>query len=223
MHGAVREALQRRCFPSSPRLASLALCTLVLTGCATAPGPVPSPGAASIPATATAWPLRRTQLQQRGAFALHGRVAVAVADDGFSATLRWTQRADVAQIRLDGPLGVGGLHIDADGSDLRLTTSRGDRLDGAAARGELERRLGFELPVEALRYWVQGVPAPGSEASEQLAPDAMWLAGIEQQGWRIDYLDYVQLQTGALPRKLSMTRGGARLRLVIESWEEGAP
>jgi outer membrane lipoprotein LolB len=223
MHGAVREAQPHRRYPSLPALAPIAACALAIAGCAVAPRTAAPPDATAITSNVDAWSLRRVQLQQRDRFALHGRVAVAVADEGFSATLRWTQRAGTAQIRLEGPLGVGGLHIDAEGSELRLTTNRGERLDGAAARGELERRLGFDLPVEALRYWVQGVPAPGDEAIEHLAADAARLASVEQQGWRIDYLDYVQLSAGPLPRRLSMTRGGARLRLVIESWEDSAP
>jgi outer membrane lipoprotein LolB len=205
----------------------MALSAMALASCSLAPrvAPTPAPGRVDVPvdATADAWPGRRAELQSRTQFALRGRVAVAAAEDGFSAGLRWQQHASGADIRLDGPLGVGGLRIETVASELRLTTSHGERLDGVAARAELERRLGFALPIEALRFWVQGVPAPGSEASETRAPDAPRLIRLEQQGWRIDYADYGQSDSGALPRRVAMTRAGARLRLVIETWERGEP
>ena len=40
----------------------------------------------------------------------------------------------------------------------------GQPLDGEAARAELERRLGAQLPLAELRYWMLGVPAPGASA-----------------------------------------------------------
>ncbi len=44
-----------------------------------------------------------------------------------------------------------------------ITRARWRRVavDVAAARAELERRLGVKLPLAELRYWMLGVPAPG--------------------------------------------------------------
>ncbi|MFO1426220.1 MAG: outer membrane lipoprotein LolB [Steroidobacteraceae bacterium] len=143
----------------------------------------------------------------RGGGGLHGRPALEPA---------WRERPDPPR----WSLGIGGLDIESGpGSTLRLTTGRGERLDGEAARSEVERRLGFALPIEALRYWLQGVPAPGGSAEERRAADAARLAGLEQQGWRVDYGDYVESGQGPLPRRLTAVRSGARVRLVIEAWE----
>jgi outer membrane lipoprotein LolB len=207
----------------TPARALLPALALTMAACSVTPRMPPDLPTTAVLVPAGEWPGRREQLQARSLFALRGRVAVAAGDDGFSAGVSWQQQAGLADIRLDGPLGVGGLHVQAAASDLRLTTSCGERLDGAAARAELERRLGFELPIEALRYWVQGVPAPGGEAVEQVAPDAPRLARLEQAGWRIDYLDYGQFAAGPLPTRLSMTRSAARVRLVIQSWEGNTP
>jgi len=190
---------------------------LLVAACASlpAPSPVASP-------TPLDWPQRRAQLQQRLDFTLKGRLAVAAGEEGFSAGLRWQQRDRDGLIELDGPLGVGGLRLQVRGEALELTTSRGERLDGAAARGELERRLGFTLPLESLRYWVRGVPDPGSAADERLDATAPRLAALAQNGWMVDYVAYIEDPSeGALPRRLSAVREGTRLRLVIEAWSTG--
>jgi outer membrane lipoprotein LolB len=192
-----------------------AFAALGLAACATVPPPKPT-------GTPADWPQRRAQLQRHGDFTLKGRLAVAAGEEGFSAGLRWQQRDAAALIELDGPFGVGGLRLELRGEALALTTSRGERLDGGAARGELERRLGFALPLESLRYWVRGVPDPGSPADERVDAQAARLAGLSQDGWTIDYAAYVDDPAhGVLPRRLSAVREGTRLRLVVETWTPG--
>jgi outer membrane lipoprotein LolB len=206
--------VQRR----APAGLAAGVAVLLLTACASLPEP--SPVTLPVPID---WPQRRAQLQQRADFTLKGRLAVAAGEEGFSAGLRWQQRDADGLIELDGPFGVGGLRLQVRGAALELTTARGERLDGAAARGELERRLGFALPLESLRYWVRGVPDPARAADERLDATAQRLAGLAQGGWTVDYAAYVEDPAGGpLPRRLSAVREGARLRLVIEAWSSGA-
>jgi outer membrane biogenesis lipoprotein LolB len=51
--------------------------------------------------------VRREALQQRDHFDLSGRIAVAAAQEGFNAKLRWQQQGSRSNLALDGPLGVG--------------------------------------------------------------------------------------------------------------------
>jgi outer membrane lipoprotein LolB len=216
-----RRPMTRVIRPARAGLA-VALAALGLAACASLPPPAPTLPQDS--ATAD-WPLRRAQLQRDDSFTLKGRLAVAAGEEGFSAGLRWRQRGGEGLIELDGPFGVGGLRLQLRGEAIELTTSRGERLDGDAARGELERRLGFALPLESLRYWVRGVPDPATGAQERLDPAAPRLAGLAQDGWAVEYPVYLDdPAAGVLPRRLSAVRAGTRLRLVIETWAPwGAP
>lgn len=187
-----------------------------LTGCANLPTSRPE---SSGVLQRLDWPQRRALLQGQAGFALKGRLAVAVSGEGFSAGLRWRQQRGDALIDLDGPFGVGGLRLESRDGALELMTARGERLDGAAARVELERRLGFALPLESLRYWVCGVPDPALAAEERPASDAPRLTGLAQGGWQVEYVAYVDDPVaGSLPRRLSVTREGTRLRLLIDDW-----
>ena len=167
--------------------------------------------------TATAWEVRRPQLQARDQFVLKGRVAVATGSDGFNARLRWTQAGKQTHMSLDGPLGAGGVQVTSDGSAVSIVTSRGDRLDNDAARAELASRLGFDPPIDNLRYWVLGVPEPSHPAQESLDSQQR-LTTLEQDGWQILYTDYMSVGGEWLPSKLTLLRQGVRVRLVVDGW-----
>ena len=168
-------------------------------------------------APATAWEVRRPQLQARDKFELKGRVAVAAAGEGFNARLRWTQEGKQTRMSLDGPLGAGGVQVTSDGSAVSIVTSRGDRLDNDAARAELAKRLGFDPPLDSLRYWIQGVPEPAHPAQETLDSQQR-LAALQQDGWQINYTDYMSVGGEWLPSKLTLQREGVRLRVVVDGW-----
>ena len=169
------------------------------------------------PIQAASWETRRPQLQARDQFELKGRVAVATGSDGFNARLRWTQSGKQTHMSLDGPLGAGGVQVTSDGSAVSIVTSRGDHLENDAARAELKNRLGFDPPIDSLRYWVLGVPEPGHPAQESLDSQQR-LATLEQDGWQILYTDYMSVRGEWLPSKLTLQRQGVRLRLVVDGW-----
>jgi outer membrane lipoprotein LolB len=190
--------------------AALAL-TLLLSACATLPRP--RPASAPLP-----WAQRVAALRAIGQFDLQGRLAVATDTEGFSAGLRWHQQDDHATIDLSAPLGFGAAHIEQSAMDLQLTTSKGQVLDSAAAGDELRATLGFEPPLASLRFWILGASDPRTSALESLDTEQR-LAHLEQDGWQVDYADYVLVQQQWLPRRLSVTRGALRLRVVIDHWQ----
>ncbi len=192
------------------------LAVAVLTSWLTACRTLPSPAAGSAPA-AQPWEVRRAALQSRDKFDLSGRIAVAAAEEGFSARLRWQQKGQRSQLALDGPLGVGGVRITADGDTLNVVNSKGQRLDSDAARNEMQSRLGFDPPITSLRYWVLGVPDPARPADEVLDNEKR-LASLKQDGWQIDYTGYSAVRGQWLPSKMTLKREDVRVRLLVDGW-----
>jgi outer membrane lipoprotein LolB len=181
---------------------------LLLGACATVPRPAAAP---------TPWAQRLPDLQAISHFQLQGRLAASTGTDGFSAGLRWQQQDDRASIDLSAPLGFGAAHIEQTATNLQLTTSKGLTLDSSAASDELRATLGFEPPLSSLRFWILGASDPATSAQESLDTQQR-LARLEQGGWQVDYGEYSQVQQQWLPRRLTVTRGPLRLRVVIDSW-----
>lgn len=187
---------------------ALALCAL-LAACLAVPR---RPEAPALP-----WPERRAALQALEHFVLRGRVAVSTAEEGFNAALHWEQQGGDTRLSFDGPFGAGGLEIEARAGSITLRNSRGETLDGEAARAALERELGFGLPLGSLRYWVLGVPDPARPAEEVLN-EAQQLVRLVQDGWVIDFGRYERVGGLWRPVRLTVRREAARVRLVIDRW-----
>lgn len=186
---------------------------LLVAGCVTRP-----PGAQVGPGADAPWPEQRAALEKLDRYGLNGRVAVAAQGQGFSASLRYNQEQGRANLALDGPLGIGGLRVDIEGDEIAIATSRGQKLDGQAARDELERRLGFQLPLSELRWWLLGVPAPG-EASVNQDGSSGEIRDFTQNGWRVSINTRAPGLGFALPQRLTAEREGARLKLLVENWQ----
>jgi outer membrane lipoprotein LolB len=206
------------------RLLAGAAVLVALSACRTVPpAPIVGPGADA------PWPEQRARLETFDRYTLAGRVAVAANGQGFTASLRYEQRSDGSNLALDGPLGIGGLRVSLEGEDLRIETSRGEKLDGVAARDELERRLGFPLPLAELRWWLLAIPAPGGDATMRTDIASNEITRFVQRGWSVTIDKRMPALGFALPQRLTVERTeaesagtageGARMKLVVERWQ----
>jgi len=166
---------------------------------------------ASVPA---AWAQRMDHLQRSDAWQLEGRAAVAVGAQGWQASLNWRQLGPAAsEVHLAGPFGVGALVL--------TETPDGVSLNGAppsdAVAVQLRERLGFELPLNDLRYWLLGVPDPGA-SFDVSRNDQDRARQLSQSGWTVDYDRYLPVGGDWLPGHLVLSREGVRVRIAIDHW-----
>lgn len=188
--------------------ATLAL-TLLVAGCRSLPAPI---------TPSESWEVRRAALQGLEHFQIKGRVAVAAGQDGFTASMHWVQDGGESRVSLDGPLGVGGVRVTSNGTRLSVINSRAERLDSEAAHAELKTRLGFDAPLASLRYWILGVPDPAGVATEVVDAERR-LTRLEQNGWQIDYTDYVVVKGEWLPGRITLQTADVRVRLIVDHWD----
>ena len=76
--------------------------------------------------------------------------------------------------------------------------------------------LGIDVPVASLGRWVQAAPDAAAEVRNR--DSAGRPALVIDQGWRIEYLAYLSTAADSPPARLDISRGDARIRLVIDSW-----
>ena len=152
-------------------------------------------------------------------YQIEGRVAVAAGTEGFNASMSWRQSGTASSVRLAGPMGAGSLQMQFGQGHLHIE-SRDRKLDDAQAQALMEEQLGFAPPLDALRYWLLGLAAPG-ESHESRSPDGQLLS-LTQQGWLVEYQEYLPQRTAggmvSMPTKMRASREDLRLRVVIDSW-----
>ncbi|HEY2145708.1 MAG TPA: lipoprotein insertase outer membrane protein LolB [Steroidobacteraceae bacterium] len=160
-----------------------------------------------------AWEARASDLQRAVNWQLDGRAAVAFGTQGWQATLDWRQSGAVAEAHLAGPFGVGALVL-KQGPD-------GISLNGAppsdAVMSQLQERLGFELPLQNLRYWLLGVPDPGA-VFDLSRNDQDRAKTLSQAGWQVVYDRYTPVEGDLLPARVVLSRDDVRVRVIIDHW-----
>jgi len=186
------------------RLRVLALLAAgMLSACASVPVMHPS-----------AWPARLQWLQGSGDWDMQGRAAVAIGTRGWQASVDWRQRGAHTVVHLSGPLGIGASILALGPDGLSVNGAPPSRAGVEA----MQRRLGFELPIANLRYWLLGVPDPDAPASVRFNPQDR-LAGLTQAGWTVDFLRYRSHAGDWLPAALSLEAEGVRVRIVVDRWK----
>ncbi len=162
-------------------------------------------------------------LQNLPGFRLKGRAGVKAGEDGFNASLSWRQRGTVADLKLSGPLGAGGVKVTYSPESLVVTNSHGERLQGSQAEEAVVRQLGFVPPFAALRYWVLGLAAPDAPITEQSTDPDGRITEMTQHDWHIRYNSWSVVATPAgelrVPRKVTVTRPDLRLIVVVDRWQ----
>lgn len=170
---------------------------------------------AATPAALAAQEAREAALADKSRWTLEARIAVS-GENGGSGDLVWRQDGEAYSFSVRG----------ANGKTLRLSGDA-DRavLEGVDARPEvgsdpqvlLRRRLGAEVPFAALRRWALGLRVADEPA--QIRFNARDLpAELVQDGWTVEYLDWFDNHTPALPKKVFATRGKDKVKLLIQSW-----
>ncbi len=191
------------------RLCRPLLLCLLLAGCALNPR-IPAPPAN---VAAVAWAEREAALQSLDHWSLDGRVAAAFDTQGWQASITWRQAAGLSELHLSGPLGVGAHQV-------RLSPE-GVSIDGGPVRDDLldpaQTRLGFEVPLRSLRYWLLGVPDP-STAATVLRDAGDRAAQIQQLDWTIALDRYRSVDGDRLPGQIVITRTGTRVRIIVDHW-----
>ncbi|HEY4444718.1 MAG TPA: lipoprotein insertase outer membrane protein LolB [Steroidobacteraceae bacterium] len=188
------------------RILLLLVCSTVLAACVTtrrAPAPV-----------AAAWEQRVADLQALSSWRLEGRAAVAAGTQGWQASLNWRENGALAEVHLSGPFGVGSLVLKRGPDGLSLNGAP----PSDAVLTQLQERLGFELPIDHLRYWLLGVPDP-SAAFELKRNDQDRASLLTQDDWTVDYDRYMPVDGDLLPSHLVLHRANVRVRIVVDHWE----
>jgi outer membrane lipoprotein LolB len=182
--------------------------SLLFTGCAIAP-----------PASENSdWALQKKQIQNLDFWQLRGRVDVRYDNESHTPRIKWMQEDVEYNIRLWGTFNAGNTEI-VGRPGLVTMESGGDVLTANSPEELILQRLGYELPVSYLEFWIKGIPAPQSEADLSFN-ELNQLTVINQFGWSINYSDPRQYGSYTLPRRIELTRpeNDIRLRFFGLNW-----
>lgn len=163
------------------------------------------------------WPTREATLADLQHWEFRGRFGVSAGSEGFNGKLRWRQKRDRFDVTVSGPLGAGAIELAGNGRQILLTDRDGEVIEMQDAEADILARYGWTIPVESLRYWALGIPAPGIPAGTEFDADGR-LATLQQRSWVVTISQYREAAGQPMPRRISAVNADAKVRLVIDNW-----
>ncbi len=154
-------------------------------------------------------------------FALEGRLAVRHAGDGYSANFNWVQSSEEYSIQLWGPLGQGRTLIEGNASLIEITTADGLKHSDDHPERLMQRWLGWSIPLEIFKFWIQGRPGPQSSFAVSGTVPRDETGSFEQLNWRITPSRYRVISDTWMPMKTVATREDFKITLIIRKAEFG--
>lgn len=194
---------------AKPFFIVLALCTLLLNGCAGVPT------TPSLPAD-QAWEVQQNELRTFNRWQMSGRIGFRTSNNGTSASIEWTQTHAAYQMQLFGPFGAGALQINGVKETFQVSSNEGI-LNQDEAKKYLKRTFGVDIPLAELSYWVKGLPAPDKPHKLFLTKQGQ-LSELRQSNWLIKYTDYNEQLSPQMPTKISLKSDELSIKLVVHEW-----
>lgn len=152
-------------------------------------------------------------------WALTGKLGLRQADQAESLLLAWSQCGERYQLTFSAPLGQPLARVEGDDQGALFWLDRTPEYTRHPQQW-LDQRLGWPLPLQPLRHWVRGQPAPELPAAVE-RDDQGRLQRLQQAGWQVDYLDHFQEGELSLPRRLRVQRDDRTATLIIRRWQLG--
>jgi outer membrane lipoprotein LolB len=196
------------------RLLAALVLAAPLSGCFLSPEEV-KPAAANTAQSQSAWDARRGALQQVQNFTLQGRLA-ETGLVSFGGDLSWMQTGRSFEARFYGPLGVGAVSISGMPGAMQVRTKDGTyETDDPAAF--MQQQFGWSVPVDGLRYWVLGLPAPGKLDALQLDANGR-IQSLQQNGFTLEYTQYQPVGALELPSRFAIHDAQRGFKVFIDQW-----
>lgn len=211
-----------------------ALSALLLVACATAPPqPTPLPNTderqdelASVDAAEESkarleterWQDHAGRVRELTRWKARGKVAYRLPEDGGSANLIWEQSGTQSELRLSGPLGAGSTRVRNDGPLIKVRRDGIERRYPADAAPWLPGGSLMPIPIDAIHYWLRGIPDPTRPIDELGVEDGLARV-IRQEGWRVAVEEYHN-DAPPLPKRLRIeaVEVGLVLRTYLREW-----
>ncbi len=163
------------------------------------------------------WQQRHTQLSQIGSWDMTAALGIQQPHHNSTASACWKQRNDRYSIVISAPLNISSIRIVGRPGKVTLWKSSTKSYIAKSADQLLYQQLNWWLPVENMKYWVKGLPAP-KLAHQTIYDGYRHIKFLQQQGWKIHYQQYRSVNDIDLPSIITFTHNELKIKLVIRRW-----
>ncbi len=150
-------------------------------------------------------------------FSLKGRLGVVSQKQGFSGGIEWQHHTATDNIDVFSPVGGKVANIAKTADQVVLTDQKNHQIKANDAETLTETTLGFRLPLGGLSDWAVGRPTASKIAASSWDAQGR-LIMLKQDGWDIDFENYLESNGTFLPTKIVLKSEKVNLKLLVEKW-----
>jgi len=167
-------------------------------------------------------PTKSIPLSQLNHWQLNARVAIKTPQDSITASLKWQNDKADFDFLLSGAFGVTYAHLIQQGDSASLeipdTKKRFSQGKHETAERLLQQTLGWNFPINALSYWVKGLPSGQTGERLRYNDDGLLIQANLNQ-WQINFSKYKLYQGIQLPKMIKATHPTVSLKVVAKKWQ----
>ena len=150
---------------------------------------------------------------------IKGKLGVRTEVDSGSVTVDWRQREDRYGIHVSGPFGRGSTRIEGNPQFIVIDQAGEAAVTSATPERLLQETLGWFIPIDDLRHWVQGLPTSDKAVAGATYNEQGMLATFEQADWLVSISRYKPVEKWLLPHRVKINKGKVQLILAIHQWQ----
>jgi len=163
----------------------------------------------------------QSQLNEINSWYVRGKLSVVSPEDSVTGYLTWDQNKEKYDLFISGPFGSGSSRLSGNNHQASLLLPGWDKPQTApSAEYLMQQYMGWNFPVDDIRYWVKGQLSPDLEdnsESVKYGEDGL-LKSLRQHGWEVSYSRYQKERGYWLPGLIKIRGHDFRFTFSIKEW-----
>jgi len=165
------------------------------------------------------WQNHQVLVNKIESWKIKGRAAIQGENNSATFLLHWDQFDTSYELRFISGLGQGTYILKGTEDGVVIRTPKNEVFSSDTSENLIREKLGWDVHLAGLKYWVRGVPEPNIQYSQLLLDEKGRLKDMKQSGFFISILRYTEKDNISLPEKLFIRSNNIQLRLVMQNWD----
>ncbi len=144
-----------------------------------------------------------------------GRVSIKQENNAWLANIDWQHDEVVDELVISASL--SGVLANIRYQEKQIIVETQDGVQVLKNNDELQRVVGFNPPINYLKYWARGLVVPNVELLNDTGL-VKERREFEQAGWRVQLSKYREVSDIWLPHSVSVKNKRLNIKLAIEQW-----
>lgn len=159
----------------------------------------------------------QTPLAELNHWQVKARVAIRTPEESVSASLDWQKQAQNFDFHIFGMFGATYAHLTQAGHQATLLLPEDQTYYHQDAEQLLYQALGWDFPLDALSYWIKGLPS-GKSGEAITRNDKQELSKILFKDWKVTFSRYGEYAGYQMPSRITAEHPQLRLKVVVKDW-----